>query len=167
MPQVAIEKVNDVGQKTLPIFAEIAKRFNAIERRAFGLFEKRGREFGHDVEDWLEAEHDLMGSGAAELTEKDGAYQMEITLPGFEAKDVEVTATPSEVLVHAATNVNKKEEKDNILWTEFGSNDVYRRFGVANPIDVDKVTANFEKGILRINAPEVVKPTEAAAAKAA
>jgi len=38
---------------------------------------------------------------------------------------------------------------------------------VSNPINVDKVTANLDSGILRINAPEVAKPKEVAAAKAA
>jgi hypothetical protein len=42
---------------------------------AFGLFEKRACEPGHDVEDWLEAEHELTGSCAAELTEKNRVNQ--------------------------------------------------------------------------------------------
>ena len=41
-----------------------------------------------------------------------------------------------------------------------------RRFEVANPIDVDRVTAMLENGILRINAPETAKPMEVNAAKA-
>jgi len=41
---------------------EAAPSFNNVEfyarvaRRAYDLFERRGREEGHDVEDWLEAE---------------------------------------------------------------------------------------------------------------
>jgi HSP20 family molecular chaperone IbpA len=160
MSHVAIQKVKDASKTTLPIFEEIAKRCEAVERRAFELFEKRGRELGHEAEDWLKAEHELMGWPAAELVEKQGAYELEITLPGFEAKDVKVTATPTEVIVHAATEEEKKTEKENVLWTEFGSNDVYRRFEVPNPINVDKVTAKLDKGILRINAPEIPKPRE-------
>jgi HSP20 family protein len=160
MSQIAITKVNDASKKTLPIFEEVAKRCEAVQRRAFDLFEKRGRELGHEVDDWLKAEHELMGWPAAELVEKDGAYELQMTLPGFEAKDVEVTATPTEVIVHAATEEEKKTEKGNVIWTEFGSNDVYRRVGVQNPINVDKVTAKLEKGILRINAPEIAKPRE-------
>ena len=66
---------------------------------------------------------------------------MQVTLPGFEAKDVEVTATANEVIVHAAAKEEKKTQKGNVLWTKFGSNDVYRRFEVPNPINVDRVTA--------------------------
>jgi len=166
MSEVAIKKVNDTGKKTLPIFEEIAKRFEAVQRRAFDIFEKRGRELGHELEDWFKAEHELMGWGAAELAKRNDAYELQITLPGFEAKNIEVTATPREVIVHAATEEEKKTEKGNVMWTEFGSSDVYRRFEVPNPINVDKVTAEFEKGILRISAPELAKPKESTAAAA-
>jgi len=159
MSQVAITKVND-GKKTLPIFDEIAKRFEAVRRRAFDLFENRGRQLGHDLEDWLKAEHDIFGWPSAELAEKDGAYEMQITLPGFDPREVEVTAASNEIIVHAATEKENKTKKGAVLWTEFGSNNVYRRFEVTNPIDVDKVTAKLENGLLRINAPEVAKPKE-------
>ena len=32
---------------------------NEIERRAYELYEERGREGGHDWEDWFQAERDL------------------------------------------------------------------------------------------------------------
>jgi HSP20 family protein len=160
MAQVAVTRVNDAEKKTLPVFGEIAKRLQGVQRRAFDLFEKRGGELGHELEDWFKAEHELLGWPAAELTEKDGAYELEITLPGFEVKDIEVTATPNEVIVHAATEKEKKTQKDNVLWTEFGSNDVYRRFDVPNAINVDQVTAKLDNGILRVNAPKTAKPKE-------
>ncbi len=166
MPQVAVTKVKDTEEKTLPVFGEISKRLEAVPQRAFDLFEKRGRELGREWEDWFKAEHELFGSPAAELAEKDTAYELEIALPGFEAKDVEVTATPNEVIVHAATEKEKQTQKDNVLWTEFGSNDVYRRFDVPNAVNVDQVTAKLDNGILRVNAPKVAKPKEAKVASA-
>ena len=165
MPQVAVEKVNGSG-KTLPIFEQIAQRLEAVQRRAFELFEERGREAGHELDDWLKAEGELLGCPKNELTEKDGAYQVRICLPGFEAKDVEVTATPKEVIVHAATHTEKKTRKEAVTRTEFGSDEVYRRFVVLNPIDVNKVKATLEKGVLTINAPENGKPAETKTAKA-
>jgi|SRR5579872_3167184 len=163
MSQVAIQKVNDAGKKNLPIFEEIAKRLEGVRQRAFDLFENRGRELGHEEEDWLKAERELFSWPAAELAERDGKYEIQVSLPGFETKDVEVTATSSEVIIHAATKEEKKTQKNGVLWTEFGSNDVYRRFELPNSINVDKVTANLENGILRVIAPESVKAVKAAA----
>jgi HSP20 family protein len=163
MSQIAITKAKDTEKHALPVFGELAKRFEATQRRAFDLFEKRGRELGHELDDWLKAEHEFLGWPAAELSEKDGAYKAEIALPGFEAKDVEVTATPSEIVVHAAMKQEKKGERDNVIWSEFGSNDVYRRFELPKLIEVEKVTANLENGLLRVIAPEIVKPKEVTA----
>lgn len=32
-----------------------------IEKKAYGIYEKRGREHGKDLDDWLEAEKMVMG----------------------------------------------------------------------------------------------------------
>lgn len=34
-----------------------------IARRAYDLFERRGRQHGRDLEDWLQAERELRGMG--------------------------------------------------------------------------------------------------------
>jgi hypothetical protein len=36
-----------------------------IARRAYDLYKARGGEHGHDVEDWLQAERELIGVAAA------------------------------------------------------------------------------------------------------
>jgi HSP20 family protein len=166
MSQLAVKKVNDAGKKSLPIFEEVARRLEGVERRAFDLFEKRGHELGHDLEDWFKAEREALGWPASELTEKEGAYEIHIALPGVDVKDVEVTATPTEVIVHASAQEEKKTQKGKVLWTEFGSRDFYRRFEVPNPINADKVTAKLENGVLRISAPETATPKDVTAAAA-
>jgi HSP20 family molecular chaperone IbpA len=110
MPAIAITKVNDAGKKALPVLEEMAKRIEAIPLRAFDLFEKRGRELGHDLEDWLNAERELLGSLTSELAEKKGVYELQVTLPGFESKDIKMTATSNKVIVHAAKEEQKKTE---------------------------------------------------------
>lgn len=155
MSTVAVEKVNGPVKETLPIFEEVKKRFEAVRRRAYELFETRGRELGHALEDWLKAEHEIMGKSAAEMTEKDGAYELQLTLPGFDSKEVNVTATPAEIIVHAIAEREKKGEEGKVLWTEFEANEVYRRFETPASIDPDKVNAKLEKGVLRIYAPKL------------
>lgn len=39
-----------------------------IRLRAYQLFEKRGGEHGHDVEDWIQAEAEVMGKKPTELS---------------------------------------------------------------------------------------------------
>lgn len=161
MSNIAIQRVDDTTKRVLPIFEEFGKRFEEIRQRALELFEKRGREIGHALDDWLRAERDVLGGWpAAELREKDGTYELRVTLPGYEAGEVQVTAAPGEILIHAETKQEKKAAEGKVIWTEFGSNNVYRRFDLPQPIDVSKATATLERGLLRVSAAkaEVPKP---------
>lgn len=152
MPEVNVQKVKEPINETLPIFADLAKRFDAIRQRAQELFLNRGAEFDRSLDDWFAAEHELFGWSAAELSEKDNSYEVAFALAGFDAKDIQVTATPNEIVVRAATKETHEGEKDKVLWSEFGSKDVCRRFELPDPIDTDKVTATLDKGILHIKA---------------
>jgi HSP20 family protein len=100
----------------------------------------------------LKAEHEVFGWPAAEMAERDKEYELQMTLPGFDAKEPQVTVSPSEIIVHAEAKSEKKTEEPNVIWTEFSSNDVYRRFEMLQPIDVEKTRATLDKGILRITA---------------
>jgi hypothetical protein len=64
-----IHRLDEEGHRSLPILGEIAKRFEHVRRRAFELFEKRRCEVGHALEDWLKAEHELLGWPVAEMSE--------------------------------------------------------------------------------------------------
>ena len=80
MSQVLIHRDSD-GERTHPVFAELADRLDAVRLRAFDRFSKRGTQAGNDLDDWIAAEREVMGWPAAELTEHDGAYEVDITLP--------------------------------------------------------------------------------------
>lgn len=153
MPNITVQKVNG-NEKRFPIFDEIQKRLQEVQHRAFNLFERRQSEIDRGLEDWLRAEREILGSTAAELAEKNGAYEFQVALPGFEAKDVQVTATPGEIIVRASSSHETKTEKGDVLWTEFASNDVYRHLPIPKPIDLDKTTATMDKGLLRVTAPK-------------
>ena len=54
MPVTAMKKCLAIPQ---PSHAELQQR---IRERAYQLFEHRGREHGHDVNDWLRAEGEVL-----------------------------------------------------------------------------------------------------------
>jgi len=168
MPNVEIQKLKDGQKADLPLLQEFEKRFDQIRNRAFELFENRGRRFGRELDDWLKAEREVFGSAAAELVDKGSTYELQMALPGFDPKQVEVTATPDEIIVHAAASEEKQSDKENVVWSEFTSSDVYRRIPAPMPLNSEDATATLEKGVLRITAPKAseAKP-KAIAIKAA
>lgn len=153
MSHVPIQRDAD-GARTLPVFRELDERMNAVRELAFDLFARRGGASGRALDDWVEAERQVLGWPAAELKERNGSYEVEVTLPGFTARDVEVTATPTEVIVHAAARRERSGEEATVLWSEFEQNEVYRRFGLPTAVKADDITATLDNGILRVVAPK-------------
>jgi HSP20 family protein len=161
MADIKVQKVEKADERALPVFRQIDELFARVQRRAFELFAGRGFEDGHDLEDWITAERELCWP-ATELTEQDKAYVLSVALPGFEPGQIAVTATPRELIVHASTRTERREEPDKkkegkVLWSEFRSNDVYRRIELAEPIEVSKVSASLSNGLLTIVAEKATK----------
>jgi HSP20 family molecular chaperone IbpA len=69
--------------------------------RAFELFQLRGGEHGLDLDDWFKAENKLLIVPEGDITEKDGSFELKLAIPGFEEKELKVTALP-DTLVAAA-----------------------------------------------------------------
>lgn len=165
MAQLSVQKVPTADDRSLPIFGEFEKLADRIRLQAYNLFSRRGGSAGHELDDWLAAEHEICWP-AAQLVERDDAFSLEVALAGFEPAEVTVTATPREVIVKAAHKAEKSESKDEkgvaLRWSEFRSNDVYRRVELPSDVDVDKVAANLQNGLLKIVAPKAAakkKPT--------
>ena len=59
---VEMEKSMNQGTESQPTVSELNE---AIRNRAYELYEFRGREDGHDLDDWLQAEMELTGRRTA------------------------------------------------------------------------------------------------------
>ena len=102
MSTVSIERVRHLnGERNRRYSPRLEKTIEKIQQRAFSLFEQRGELPGLDREDWLLAEHEVLGSASAELVENDKELKLKVAVPGVESKDVTVTATPESLIVQA------------------------------------------------------------------
>ena len=144
MSEVRIKRQTDEA-RTLPVFKEIEKRFDAVRARAYDLFSSRGKSAGSDLDDWVKAERELLGWSPGELKDRENEYEVDFALPGFGADDVELTATPTELIVHAENKSERTGESDRVVWSEFGSSEIYRRFALPTPVLADRVSAEAEE----------------------
>lgn len=161
MTDVKVEKIDNTEKRTLPILRQVDQMLARLQQRAFELFASRGFADGHDLQDWFDAEREMCWP-ATELTEHQKKYVMSVALAGFEPEQIDVTAAPRELIVHAAVKDGRRETTDKkgetkVLWSEFRSNDVFRRVELAEPIDVSKVSASFANGLLTIVAEKAAK----------
>jgi HSP20 family protein len=146
-------------EASLPMFRDFEKRLDAVRERAYDLFLSRNGAGGSDFDDWVQAERELLGVAMGELKERDGEYEVDVTLPGFKADEVELSATPRELIVHAATTSEKTGDDERVMWTEFGSSEVYRRFSLPTPVQTERISAELKNGVLRVHAPKSTATT--------
>lgn len=164
MSKLNVETVRSVDERSLPVFDEFNEVVNRIRVRAFNLFANRGFGQGNDLDDWLIAEREICWP-TAELVEEDDEFEVKVALPGFDPKDITVTANPRELIIKAThkDEREKKSKKDDakIRWSEFRSNNVFRHIELPVDIDVDKIEAEFEHGMLEIEAPKARRQSKA------
>ena len=53
-------EIKDVEKQSLSLVTDSDTDHEAIRKRAYELYVDRGREDGHDLEDWFRAEEELM-----------------------------------------------------------------------------------------------------------
>ena len=119
MSTVLIERIRHLNGEKPPVFAEVERTIDKIQQRAFSLFEKRGERPGLDREDWLLAEHEVLGTSLAELLESDKEWKLTVAVPGVESKDITVTATPESLIVQADWSHRHSEADGEIRFCEF------------------------------------------------
>lgn len=154
MASVAVEKCREAGTLPETLWEKMNAITEEIRNRAFGLFERRGRTMGWDLDDWLQAEREVVWSPASELIENKDDFRARLALPGFDAKDLEVTATPSELIVRAESAHTHEGKEGDVCFCEFSGKKLFRHLDLPAEIDVDKVTASLDKGILEVTAPK-------------
>jgi HSP20 family protein len=157
MSNVAVEKCPDSGALPETLWQRMNAIADEIRQRAFGLFERRGQTIGSDLDDWLQAEREVVWSPASELVENKDDFRARVALPGFDAKDLEVTATPSGLIVRAESNHTHGGKEGSVCFCEFSGKALFRRLDLPSEIDVNKVTASLDKGILEIDAPKATQ----------
>jgi HSP20 family protein len=94
------------------------------------------------------------GMGGFDVKEEDGKYHISVDVPGVKASDMKVEIeNDSKVLhIHGGRKVTKN---GSITETRFD-----KRFTIGDNVDVDKLSANLEDGVLVLTAPklEVERP---------
>lgn len=122
------------------------------------LFDDRFFRSFFDMSDW-------MGSAGfrVDLKEQADAYELEAELPGVKEDQINITVNEDVLTISADMNAEKKEEKDNYLYSERRVGHMERRFNLEG-ICQDNISARFENGVLTVTLPKQ-KPEEPKSAR--
>ncbi|MGH9357577.1 MAG: DUF2934 domain-containing protein [Candidatus Acidiferrales bacterium] len=74
-----------------------------IALRAYEMFEAKGRAHGHDMEDWFDAEQDLIRPMNIEITDAASQIAVRAEVPGFKAADIQIGVSPRKLIIWGQT----------------------------------------------------------------
>ncbi|SRR5579871_194485 len=147
---IAIKSANNLSER-------IDKVFDAIAKRAYEMFDSKGRRFGHEVDDWLKAEMELVHPVHVEINESGENLEMKAEVPGFSEKELEISVEPQRLTIIGQRECNKEEKKGKTLYSEACCNQVLKVVELPMAINTEKVTATLKNGILELTMPKAAK----------
>ena len=139
-------------KKTESIFDELRKMQDRIMHRAYDIFESNGRSLGMDLENWLDAERQLVWKPAIELAEKDDEFHVSAAVPGVDPKNLDIEVAPDYLLVKAEVHHEHKTGKGTVHTCEYESGSLFRSVRFPKKIDPGKAKAEFKNGMLYLTA---------------
>jgi HSP20 family protein len=129
----------------------------SVGRRAYDFFEARGREFGHDLEDWFRAESELMRRVPVEIKEAENQITVRAEVPGFTANEINVSVEPQRLVISGKSEKTTEEKKEQTLLSEFRSNQFCRELRLPAEVDPARTTAVLKDGVLELVSAKVAE----------
>jgi len=139
---------------------DLANRVNEVHemiaRRAYELFAGRGGEHGRDLEDWLQAESDLLQVCRHDLRESAEAVFLHADLPcSFTADQLTVSVEPRHLIVSGETELDVICGGHEPAHTEKRTQRILRMHDLPAVVDPLKVTATLKGETLEIMMPKI------------
>ena len=136
----------------------------AIARRAFALFEARNCEHGHDLEDWLQAESELLRPVSVAVSETPDRFSIRADVLGFSQEELKVGIEAQRVAILGMRSVNGAGEAKKPDRADSPSEQVLRLVDLASEIDPSAAVIELQSGVLRFELNKVARPEAMAAA---
>jgi HSP20 family protein len=109
--------------------------------------------FGRDIDNWMQAERELVWKPALELTEKDDVFRLELAAPGVDPKNIDIEVTAEDILIRADVHHEHRKEEGEVYACEFAHGNLFRSIRLPKKINPEKVKAEFKNGLLSLIAP--------------
>jgi HSP20 family molecular chaperone IbpA len=73
-----------------------------------------------------------------------------VTAPGFEGKEIEVTALPDAIFIKAESDWEQEKIEGELRVSKMASKKLFRKVDLPLPIEVETATAKLENGVLEL-----------------
>lgn len=136
---------------SLTQFCERSDRItNQLAKRAFQLFEERGCENGHDLDDWFKAEAELLTPIPIKVKETAREIRVEAEVRGFNDDEVAFNLEKNQLTIQAIKQTNR----DDTAHSKSEIQMVYGSISLPFEVVTQKAHATLKNGVLEIVAPK-------------
>ena len=87
---------------------------------------------------------------AVDVYEDEHSVTLKIEVPGIDEKDIDVRIENRTLTVHGERKFEKEEKEENYRRVERQYGSFSRTFTLPNTVDTESVSADYEKGVLKI-----------------
>jgi HSP20 family protein len=136
------------------LFDRMGRIYDSVARRAFELFEHNGRSLGRDLEDWFRAEAELLHPVHINLTETEEGFVARAEVPGFTAKDLEISIEPRRLTVSGKRETKEERKDKKTIYQEHCSDQIMRVIDLPVAVNGEKASATVKDGMLEVNMPK-------------
>jgi HSP20 family protein len=123
-------------------FSTLQDRMNRLFRESYG---PEGREESLTTSTF---------APAVDVYEDEHNVTLKIEVPGIDEKDIDVRIENNVLTVHGERKFEKEEKEENFRRVERQYGSFTRTFTLPTTVDAEKVSANYDKGILKVVLPK-------------
>jgi len=123
-------------------FTTVQDRLNRLFRESYG---NEGRE---------EALTTSSFAPAVDVYEDEHNVTLKVQVPGIEEKDIDIRIENNTLTLHGERKFEKEEKEENFRRVESSYGSFTRTFTLPTTVDAEKVTADYDKGVLKITLPK-------------
>jgi HSP20 family protein len=91
---------------------------------------------------------------AVDVYEDEHKVSLKIEVPGIEEKDLDIRVENQTLTVHGERKIEKEEKEENYRRVERQYGSFTRTFTLPQTVDTENVSANYDKGVLKITLPK-------------
>ena len=151
------ESTPSIPPKLVPA-ADLVKRLQelheSIARRAYEIFESKGRMSGRDLEDWLQAESEFLHPVHVDVAELGESLTVRAEAPGFQAENLVVGVEARHLTITGKREAEKERRDGKTIYRETCSDQILRVIDLPVEVVAGKTAATLRDGVLELKIPK-------------
>ena len=139
-----------IAIRTTGLSVEARKMFDSIARRAYEIFESKGRVRGCDLDNWIQAEAELFKPTPFDVSESGEGFTVRTEVRGLAPRELEIDMEPQRVTILGKHKGKEGTRTDSSVRSDKQSNQLLRCLQLPVEVDTRHVTARLRRGVLEL-----------------